>query len=123
MKKILPWYSILVGLSIIATWTLFYASGRVPGMEDQPVQTAWHIAAEFAAAAALLAGGIGLLRKRPWGAHAHFLALGMLLYAIINSPGYYHARGDTLMLAVFAGSGAAALTAIALSFLYLNENK
>jgi hypothetical protein len=104
-KKIAGLYALLVGISIIATWIYFYARGSVPGMDTNPTMTSFHIVAEIMTALTLLAGGIGLLGGRGWGLKTYMLGVGMLLYAIVNSPGFYIERGETYMVYVFAISG------------------
>jgi hypothetical protein len=115
-KKIAGIYAVLVGFSIAATWVFFYARGDVPGMDTNPTMTLFHIIAEFATAAVLLAAGAGLLSNRGWGLKAYMLGVGMLIYAIVNSPGFYIEHGENYMVYVFALSGVFAVVFAVLPF-------
>ena len=66
---------------------MFLFTGNVPELQTEPIWIAFHLAGEFTTAALLIAGGCGLLTLRTWGYHVFLLALGMLLYTIIVSPG------------------------------------
>jgi peptidoglycan/LPS O-acetylase OafA/YrhL len=70
-----------------------------------------HVAAEFATAGLLIAAGFGLLGRKAWGGRVFLLALGMLLYTLIASPGYYLELGVLGFVLMFA-----ALLALALVF-------
>jgi hypothetical protein len=59
-----------------------------------------HWIAEYATAAALLAGGSGLLSNQAWGEPLSFVALGALVYTSTNSLGWALARPTRLPYAV-----------------------
>ncbi|MFP4345070.1 MAG: hypothetical protein ACLFU8_10285 [Anaerolineales bacterium] len=69
------------------------ATGNVPELETEPLAIAFHLAAELATAVALLFAGVGLLRRARWATSVTRLALGMLLYTVINSAGYFAEQG------------------------------
>jgi membrane protein implicated in regulation of membrane protease activity len=50
----------------------------------------------------LVAGVLGLLTLKKWGYHVFLLALGMLLYTIIVSPGYFAQLGQWVFVLMFA---------------------
>lgn len=95
-------YALVVGVSIIGMWSMLLATGNVPEVETEPFRLGAHVAAEFAAAGLLIAGGIGLLGRRAWGGRVFLLALGMLLYSLILSPGYYLELGVLGFVLMFA---------------------
>ncbi|HNQ81037.1 MAG TPA: hypothetical protein PKI53_08055 [Candidatus Aminicenantes bacterium] len=95
--KIRKWavlYSLIVGVSMIGMWTMFFASGGIPELKTKPLEINLHLAAELSTAVLLLIGGWGLIKRRPWGTQAHSLSMGMLLYTLIASPGYYLQKGE-----------------------------
>ena len=81
---------------------MFLFTGNVPELQTEPIWIAFHLAGEFTTAALLIAGGCGLLTLRTWGYHVFLLALGMLLYTIIVSPGYFGQLGQWVFVLMFA---------------------
>lgn len=53
------------------------------------------------AAGGLVIGGLGLLLRRRWGFKAYLVAMGMLLYTVTQSPGYYAKAGDFIFVGMF----------------------
>ncbi len=95
-------YALAVGLLMFVQWTFFLLNGQVPELQTAPIQTAFHLAAEFITALALIASGAGLLRRAPWARSLALLALGMLLYTLIQSPGYFAQQQTWPLVAMFA---------------------
>ena len=114
-------YSIVVGISMFAVWGLYFANGTVFGVKPVGSGLGFHIAAELATAVAMLIGGMGLLARKSWGLKIYFLGLGMLIYALVNSPGYYLPQGGKIVIAVFASSGVFSLIFVALGLLIGNN--
>ena len=88
-------FAIAVGLMMIGQWTLTIARGQVPGPEDDAVagrgrvEMTFHWIAEFVTAIALILGGLGLIMKWGAGVELFLVAAGMLIYAVVNSAGYF----------------------------------
>ncbi len=97
-------YAIAVSIFMFWIWMYFAITNTVPFYEERPLEMSLHIAAEMMTCMALLAGGIGLLKSISWGRSVYFLGMGMLAYALVNSPGMYVESGMTLMAAVFPPS-------------------
>jgi hypothetical protein len=101
-------YAIVVGVSMIGQWVFSIARRQVPGPEAGSivgrgsVEMLFHWAAELITALALLAGGVGLLLDWIWGVGVYLIAMGMLLYAVVNSSGYFAQKREWPMLGVFA---------------------
>lgn len=89
MIKAATLFSFFCGLAMLGVWAMLLLSGQVTELTTAPVEASFLLAAEFATATALLAGGYGLLRGRAWGARAEVAALGMLLYCTIYSIGVF----------------------------------
>ncbi|HEY3374033.1 MAG TPA: hypothetical protein VGK02_03105 [Candidatus Aquicultor sp.] len=58
-----------MGVSIIAMWALSFVSGQVPEVRTAPIALAFHLAAEFLTAIAILVSAIRLFGSRRWGIH------------------------------------------------------
>ena len=95
-------YALAVGVLMVAQWTFFILSGQVPELQSEPLRTAFHLMAELATAVALLAAGIGILRKSSWARSLAMLALGMLSYTLIQSPGYFAQQQVWALVGMFA---------------------
>lgn len=81
---------------------MFILTGQVPEMATKPAEIMLHLLAEFTTAILLIIGGIGLLKKMKIGYNLNLVALGMLLYTLIVSPGYYLQKGDWAFVGIFA---------------------
>jgi len=121
VKKIAAVYSIIVGVSMIGMWTVFYATGGIPELYTEPAKITMHIIAEFVTAIALILGGFGLIPNRKWGFQAYLLSMGMLMYTLIVSPGYYIQSGDFVFVAMFAIFIILAIIFIVMSYSKRNE--
>ncbi len=104
-------FQIIIAAAVAGLWTVLLATGQVPEVQAGQVDIWFHIAAEMAMAAALLAGGVALLRASRHGPLLSAFALGWLTYSAVNSPGYYAESGDWAAVAMFAVVVVAAVTA------------
>jgi len=112
MRRYAIAFGIGMGLCMIGWWGLLFATGQVPEVRTEPVRLAFHVAAEAATALALVAGGAGLATRRPWARNLYLVALGMLFYTVLVSPGYFAQTGQWPLVALFAVFGAGALMAL-----------
>jgi peptidoglycan/LPS O-acetylase OafA/YrhL len=102
MRRMAAIYAIVVGLLMFGQWAMFLATGNVPELQTEPIRIAFHLAGEFITAGLLVAGGFGLLTLKKWGYHVFLLSMGMLLYTIIVSPGYFAQLGQWVFVVMFA---------------------
>jgi hypothetical protein len=115
--KIAAIYSILIGIAMLGMWSIFVATGQVPELRTSFYSIAMHIVGEIVTALALIAGGYGLFTGKKWGFQVYMLSMGMLLYTLIVSPGYYLQSGNAVMSGMFAVFFVIAAVFIVLSFL------
>jgi hypothetical protein len=101
-RKIAAVYAMLVGALMVAQWIMFIAIGQVPELQTEPVRISFHLAGEFLTAILLVTGGLGLITGRKWGLNIYLVAMGMLLYTIIVSPGYFAQLGQWAFTGMFA---------------------
>jgi hypothetical protein len=94
-------YAIVVGLMMVAQWSFFLITGKVPELQSEPIRLSFHLAAEFTTALGLLASGLGLLRKAAWASKGFLIFGGMLLYTVIVSPGYFAQQGQWIFVMMF----------------------
>lgn len=102
-------FAIVVGVGMMAQWTASYLSHQIPELKTEPIRIAFHLTAEMATALMLILGGIAVLAGASWGRDVYLLALGMLFYTAIVSPGYFAQQGQWIWLGIF---GALILLAI-----------
>lgn len=116
-------YSILVGISMIGLWTMLFLNNEIPEISSTPIAISMHIAAEMVTAILLIFSGIGLLFKKIWGLQTYMFSMGMLVYTLIQSPGYYAEKGEWAFVVMFAVIISIALFFVTLSFLKRDEFK
>lgn len=102
VKKIAAILVVIIGILMIGQWSFFILMGMVPEFEDEPIRILFHLIAEFLTAIALIMGGLGLSLNKKWGFSVYLVALGMLSYTIVVSPGYYAQKGEILFVGMFA---------------------
>ncbi len=95
------YFCVIVGAMMAVQWLFFLATGNVPELETEPLAITFHLAAELLTAVALIVAGVALLRGVRWARPAALTALGMLLYTIINSAGYFAEHGVWAMVVMF----------------------
>ncbi len=108
--------ALAVGLLMVGQWAFFLLNGQVPELETEPRAIRFHLAAEFVTTGALVAAGLGLLLGTGWGRSLYLVATGMLLYTLVNSPGYFAQRGQWALVGMFAVLLVLALAGLALVF-------
>ena len=94
-------YAIVIGIAIIALWTMLLRTKQVPELETEPVAIKFHITAEMVMGILSLASGIFLLVGFSWAPYFFILAMGLIIYAVINSSGYYGQRKQWLFVIMF----------------------
>jgi hypothetical protein len=107
-------YAILVGIGMIGQWSVSLATGRVPELKSEPFRIAFHLVGEALTAVVLIAGGLGLWVGASWGRTAYLVAIGMLFYTVIVSPGYFAQRREWPMVGMFGVLLVLALLALGL---------
>jgi len=95
-------FSILMGAAMIAQWAFFLISGNVPEVKSEPVRVSLHLAAEGITALLLVISGIGLITFSPWSVPLALIAHGMLIYTVIQSPGYFAQKRVWPLVGMFA---------------------
>lgn len=95
-------YAIAVGFGMMAQWTLSYRTGQIPELQTEPIRIRFHVAGEMTTALALIAAGAGLLLQAGWAVPLFLVAMGMLFYTAIVSPGYFAQQGKWIWVGIFA---------------------
>jgi hypothetical protein len=111
-------FGILVGILMIAQWTLSLATKQVPEIHTEPIRIRLHLTAEFVTAAVLIVSGIGLLTGGAYGRPLYLVAAGMLIYTVIQSPGYFAEKRQWPLVGMFVVLFILAVASLAAVWLY-----
>jgi len=101
MNGLLAAYAIAVAVFMAGFWGFLVATGHAE-LKERPWDMRLHLAAEFTTASFLVLSGAGSflgLSRIPLLAS---VALGVLLYTVVNSPGFYAVKGNWPMVGMFA---------------------
>jgi hypothetical protein len=93
-------YSVLIGVFMFGFWIFALFSAMVPE-EEKPWGIRFHLFSEFTTATLLIISGIASILFLEWAKSISLLALGMLLYIVIYSPGYYLQKKNRVMAIMF----------------------
>jgi uncharacterized membrane protein (DUF2068 family) len=93
-------FSILIGIFMIGFWSYAVIADIVPA-EEKPWAITFHIFSEFSTSILLIISGVGQWLNMDWAKYLSLLALGMLLYIVIYSPGYYIQKNNLPMGIMF----------------------
>ncbi len=94
-------FALIVGVGMIGMWGVFYFTNQIPELESEPIRIKFHLAGEFITALSLIIGGLALLTGQSWASAAYLVAMGMLLYTVIVSPGYFAQLGQWTFVVMF----------------------
>lgn len=107
---VVAWYGITVGVLMLAWWTVELRGGALRRSDRRPAEIGLHLGAEIVAAVVLVVGGARVLLDG--SASLLLVGLGMLLYTVIQSPGYFLTRREAVPVVMFAALAVATLAAI-----------
>jgi hypothetical protein len=114
-------YSAVVGFFMLSFWAMILLTDQVPA-EQVPWAIAFHLAGELLTGVLLIVSALGLLLEKGWAKVLSPSALGMLLYTVIASPGYYAQLGNLPMVIMFAVLIALTIAALAATFKALKKS-
>jgi len=94
-------YAIVIGIGIIGLWTMLLLTKQVPELKTEPIAIKFHITAEMVMGILSLLSGIFLLTGFSWAPYFFFLAMGSVIYAVINAAGYYGQKKQWVFVIMF----------------------
>lgn len=97
-KKIAGYYSIFIGISVILMWSMILSNEKPP---EGKTEMSFHLFSEFLMAIMCIISGVLILRKNAIARPLNFLALGMVIYSVLNAAGYYGELGNNPMMIMF----------------------
>lgn len=108
-KKAIAYYSILIGLGVLAMWAMILLTQKV---QEGEIAMGFHLYAEFSMAVICLVSGVMLLKKMKFARETNMAGLAMLVYSTINAAGYYGQKGETPMMVMFIALAVVSVAAI-----------
>jgi len=96
--KFIAYYSIFIGISVIAMWTMILLK-EIP--REGKTELAFHLFSEFLMALLCLVSGIFILRQKPICRRLNISGLGMVVYSVLNAAGYYGEKNEIPMMMMF----------------------
>lgn len=113
VKIAVAWYCIVVGVLLAVWWANDLRRGAWNRGDRTHGELALHLAGELVTAGLLIGSGSAWLAAGSAADAWVAAGLGMLLYTVIVSPGYFLARGELPVVGMFGVL--AALTVVALA--------
>ena len=110
-------YAIIIGIGIIGLWTMLRLTKQVPELKTEPIAIKFHMTAEMIMGGLSLLSGILLLIRLSWAPYLFILAMGLVIYAVINSAGYYGQKKQGAFVLMFAIILIATVSLVILNFL------
>lgn len=80
---------------------MLYLTKQIPELETEPVAIKFHFVAEVIMGILSLISGICLLMGLSWASGFFLLAMGLIIYAVINSAGYYAEKKQWSFVVMF----------------------
>lgn len=111
-------YAIIIGIGIIGLWSMLLLTNQVPELETEPIAIKFHITAEIIMGTLSLLSGIFLVFGIPWAHYLFILAMGLVIYAVINSAGYYGQKKQWIFVVMFGIILICACSLVVLNVLY-----
>lgn len=96
--KIVGYYSIFIGIAVITVWSLILLTQNPT---EGKTELTFHLLSEFIMAVLCIFSGILLLGNKPIGKFLNILALGMVIYSVLNAAGYYGENNEFQMMIIF----------------------
>lgn len=112
MRRYSIGFAFAVGVGILVWWLTVFVTGQVPEMAGAPVELAFHVTAELLTSVLLIRAGVGMLARSRWARDEYLVGLGMLLYTVIGSPGYFAQTGQWPLVGIFAAVGVGTVAAL-----------
>jgi hypothetical protein len=112
-------FAISAGTITLVLWIVVLIKKLGNKFIEQPFERLFHILAEFVMSIIAIIGGIALLFQQTWALPLFFLAMGLILYAVINAIGIYREKKYKLLVLILTTTSIITIALIAISFAML----
>jgi hypothetical protein len=93
-------FCLATGASIIALWTMLFATGQVANAATEPLSHAFHLVAEGLTAGLLIVAGVAIVRRAGNARRFFYFAAGMLVIAAMGMLVFYALDGSLPFIAL-----------------------
>lgn len=97
-------FAISAGLITAFLWIIVIIKKLDYKFIEKPTERLFHIIAEFLMSAVAIIAGIALLLEQTWSIYIFYLAMGLILYALINAIGIYKEKKYKLLVVTLVSS-------------------
>ena len=94
-------YSLIIGIGIIGLWLMLILTKQVPEIKTEPIAIGFHIIIENIMGILSLISGVILFIDLACGSLLFILSSGLVIYAVINSAGYYGQKKQWPFVSMF----------------------
>ena len=108
-------YALIVGIMMMCMWLFFIIAGLVPEFETRPAEKTLYHVDEISTAIILITAAIVNLKGLKCDTFSYIFRLGLLMYTLIVSPGYYLQSGDLIFVIMFG-----VLIVLSILFLFIH---
>ncbi|NPD88027.1 MAG: hypothetical protein HGN29_04855 [Asgard group archaeon] len=112
-------FVISAGIITLILWIVVLIKRLEYKFIEKPFERLFHIVAEFVMSIIAIISGIALLFQQTWGLPLLFLAMGLILYALINAIGIYGEKKYKLLVIILILSTMITIILIAISLALL----
>lgn len=109
-------FVISAGMITLILWIVVLIKRLEYKFIERSFERLFHIIAEFVMSIIAIISGIALLLQQAWGLHLFFLAMGLILYALVNAIGIYGEKKYKLLVIILVISSIITLILIAITF-------
>lgn len=97
-KKLIGWYSVFLGSSVIFLWVFIL---KPSAQEEGKLEMGFHLMSEFLMACFCIVSGFKILRNHKDSFLINSAGHGMVIYSVANAAGYYGEKGNWPMTVMF----------------------
>jgi len=112
-------FTLSAGTMTFVLWVIVILKKQGHKFIEKSFERLFHIIAEFMMSIVAIVSGIGLLLRQIWALPVFFLAMGLILYAIVNAIGIYGEKKNRLLTLTLISSAIITIILIIISFILL----
>ncbi|MCE7741415.1 MAG: hypothetical protein GOP50_03065 [Candidatus Heimdallarchaeota archaeon] len=112
-------FTISAGLITALLWIIVIIKKIDHKFIEKPFERLFHIIAEFIMSVVAIVAGIALLLGQTWSLPLFYVAMGLILYALVNAIGIYKEKKFKLLVIILVISTVITLALIVTSIIVL----
>jgi len=101
MMLFVSWFCGILGTGIIMFWIIMLLIGQIQERKTEPLRLVFHILAEIITGIVLILSALSLIVIGTIVKPLFFFSMGMLIYTLLASPGYFAHKRKWIIVALF----------------------